>query len=97
MFFFFKLRTAYEMRISDWSSDVCSSDLPSQGGLRSSRPPASRLRNDFRLQAVESTPGRQGGGPMAARPIWRGQIRLALVSIPVEIYPATRRDRKRVV
>ena len=27
---------------------------------------------------------------MAARPIWRGQIRLALVSIPVELYPATR-------
>ncbi len=27
---------------------------------------------------------------MAARPIWRGQIRLALVSIPVEIYPATK-------
>src|SRR3546814_4764627 len=25
--FFFKLQTAYEMRISDWSSDVCSSDL----------------------------------------------------------------------
>src|SRR3546814_5454685 len=29
-FFFFKQKTAYEMRISDWSSDVCSSDL----GLR---------------------------------------------------------------
>src|SRR3546814_8920115 len=27
-FFFFKQMTAYEMRISDWSSDVCSSDLP---------------------------------------------------------------------
>src|SRR3546814_3941021 len=26
--FFFKQKTAYEMRISDWSSDVCSSDLP---------------------------------------------------------------------
>src|SRR3546814_3863065 len=26
-FFFFKQRTAYELRISDWSSDVCSSDL----------------------------------------------------------------------
>src|SRR3546814_5720350 len=26
-FFFFKQQTAYEMRISDWSSDVCSSDL----------------------------------------------------------------------
>src|SRR3546814_3123368 len=28
-FFFFKQKTAYEMRISDWSSDVCSSDLES--------------------------------------------------------------------
>src|SRR3546814_6485399 len=28
--FFFKQKTAYEMRISDWSSDVCSSDLQSQ-------------------------------------------------------------------
>src|SRR3546814_10701125 len=27
LFFFFKKKTAYEMRISDWSSDVCSSDL----------------------------------------------------------------------
>src|SRR3546814_2051214 len=27
MIFFFKQKTAYEMRISDWSSDVCSSDL----------------------------------------------------------------------
>src|SRR3546814_8726372 len=27
-FFFFKQKTAYDMRISDWSSDVCSSDLP---------------------------------------------------------------------
>src|SRR3546814_4219446 len=31
LFFFFKQKTAYEMRISDWSSDVCSSDL-SMGG-----------------------------------------------------------------
>src|SRR3546814_4995580 len=34
-FFFFKQKTAYEMRISDWSSDVCSSDLeaePARGG-----------------------------------------------------------------
>src|SRR3546814_2027821 len=28
IFFVFKQKTAYEMRISDWSSDVCSSDLP---------------------------------------------------------------------
>src|SRR3546814_7906201 len=32
IFFFFKQKTAYEMRISDWSSDVCSSDLA--GGVR---------------------------------------------------------------
>src|SRR3546814_5341240 len=32
--FFFKQKTAYEMRISDWSSDVCSSDLiPPEAGL----------------------------------------------------------------
>src|SRR3546814_7911957 len=30
-FFFFKQKTAYEMRISDWSSDVCSSDLGAAG------------------------------------------------------------------
>src|SRR3546814_2351003 len=30
-FFFFKQKTAYEMRISDWSSDVCSSDLRDDG------------------------------------------------------------------
>src|SRR3546814_7973363 len=37
-FFFFKQTTAYEMRISDWSSDVCSSDLfevnPFQGAIQ---------------------------------------------------------------
>src|SRR3546814_6048972 len=31
-FFFFKQKTAYEMRISDWSSDVCSSDLNQKFG-----------------------------------------------------------------
>src|SRR3546814_14521695 len=30
LFFFFKQKPAYEMRISDWSSDVCSSDLPAR-------------------------------------------------------------------
>src|SRR3546814_5754817 len=33
VFFFFKQKTAYEMRISDWSSDVCSSDLYYERGL----------------------------------------------------------------
>src|SRR3546814_3165217 len=34
LFFCFKQKTAYEMRISDWSSDVCSSDLPTQNQAR---------------------------------------------------------------
>src|SRR3546814_5344668 len=38
MFFFFKQKTAYEMRISDWSSDVCSSDLL-LASLREPEPP----------------------------------------------------------
>src|SRR3546814_8885343 len=39
-FFFFKQKTAYELRISDWSSDVCSSDLAGedQGGGCRDRP-----------------------------------------------------------
>src|SRR3546814_3050091 len=35
--FFFKQKTAYEMRISDWSSDVCSSDLQGDGALHQRR------------------------------------------------------------
>src|SRR3546814_10121666 len=33
LFFFFKQKTAYEMRVSDWSSDVCSSDLKAASQL----------------------------------------------------------------
>src|SRR3546814_8947865 len=38
--FFFKQKTAYEMRISDWSSDVCSSDLQGEHLGRAEVPPA---------------------------------------------------------
>src|SRR3546814_6070363 len=37
IFCFFKTKTAYEMRISDWSSDVCSSDLRAKHGIRRDR------------------------------------------------------------
>src|SRR3546814_5918149 len=37
-FFFFKQKTAYEMRISDWSSDVCSSDLDLKAYAEAPRP-----------------------------------------------------------
>src|SRR3546814_12142203 len=45
-FFFFKQKTAYEMRISDWSSDVCSSDLL--------RPVPVRSRILLRVRGVEA-------------------------------------------
>src|SRR3546814_15686376 len=49
-FFFFKQTTAYEMRISDWSSDVCSSDLRCRRACRHARRrgPVHRLRTDRR-------------------------------------------------
>src|SRR3546814_20365739 len=46
IFFFFKQKTAYEMRISDWSSDVCSSDLQhGQPGTFQSDGQAARIGN----------------------------------------------------
>src|SRR3546814_2461973 len=50
--FFFKQKTAYEMRISDWSSDVCSSDLPPAlraGGAPTARPPVHEQLRDRAL------------------------------------------------
>src|SRR3546814_6311531 len=44
-FFFFKQKTAYEMRISDWSSDVCSSDLRRQR-IADHRHPGQQQRPD---------------------------------------------------
>src|SRR3546814_3058530 len=61
-FFFFKQKTAYEMRISDWSSDVCSSDLGQRvhiagGGdeIGIGQPQAMLHRaGDHLLQAIEA-------------------------------------------
>src|SRR3546814_1350577 len=49
-FFFFKQKTAYEVRISDWSSDVCSSDLRSRTAFRTAYLTVD-LRPDLRLLA----------------------------------------------
>src|SRR3546814_18731421 len=48
-FFFFKQKTAYEMRISDWSSDVCSSDLT---GRKVPRPRCARSADRFASMAI---------------------------------------------
>src|SRR3546814_4910194 len=58
VFFFFKQKTAYEMRISDWSSDVCSSDLREHHGdiaLSQHLQPFANTRREQRM--VEKHPG----------------------------------------
>src|SRR3546814_18307624 len=68
MLFFFKQKTAYEMRISDWSSDVCSSDLAAadliafQAGKLSGR---RQLRRDDFLCRHRRRAGRGNGRPGA--------------------------------
>src|SRR3546814_179462 len=59
-FFFFKQKTAYEMRISDWSSDVCSSDL-----ARALASIILRIVISFRFkpQGLDGAPRGQGGAP----------------------------------
>src|SRR3546814_6662693 len=49
LFFFFKQKTAYEMRISDWSSDVCSSDLVGGGDAGEVAEAAGRILDHFRF------------------------------------------------
>src|SRR3546814_10352859 len=51
-FFFFKQKTAYEMRISDWSSDVCSSDL---------------LRSSLECRIADRSPYRTGAERRSVR------------------------------
>src|SRR3546814_2703089 len=62
-FFFFKQKTAYEMRISDWSSDVCSSDLLAGFGRIGGR---GRVVIDQRqaLRACRAIDGLSGGGDL---------------------------------
>src|SRR3546814_6641024 len=71
LFFFFKQKTAYEMRISDWSSDVCSSDLSTPATPLPACIPASRKRrHERRAVAAGGAPHRRL--PAAAPPPLRG-------------------------
>src|SRR3546814_878843 len=65
-FFFFKQKTAYEMRISDWSSDVCSSDLVSLPHREEDRhrPLPARFPPWRRIPAIPEYPA-SAGSPTA--------------------------------
>src|SRR3546814_7638833 len=79
MFFCFKQKTAYEMRISDWSSDVCSSDLevllrpPRLRAVRADHPPARVLPHPDRAAAARRQRGRNIHCRRPARA--RGRVR----------------------
>src|SRR3546814_11064194 len=70
VFFFFKQKTAYEMRISDWSSDVCSSDL--QGFRRQGR--ARRDGRERHLRPLRRPQGLYGARLCADRQGARGGV-----------------------
>src|SRR3546814_9745263 len=67
-FFFFKQKTAYEMRISDWSSDVCSSDLIEPHVVEYLKTPPSRALLERLIERAGITPRellREKGTPYA--------------------------------
>src|SRR3546814_7818260 len=70
-FFFFKQKTAYELRISDWSSDVCSSDL---------LPFLDRLRESFSARIAAGQHGMFRAAEAQLGNRCRSKIRLALRS-----------------
>src|SRR3546814_20467029 len=64
LIFFFKQKTAYDMRISDWSSDVCSSDLEAGRGRERPSSRAGRCQG----RTVEAETGTPGAVELGASP-----------------------------
>src|SRR3546814_2574942 len=76
LFFFFKQKTAYEMRISDWSSDVCSSDLGGEqlDHVLALRAPAGQCARGTELEVVGMGDDGQAGVPVLRHRFERGAI-----------------------
>src|SRR3546814_13050258 len=90
-FCFFKQKTAYEMRISDWSSDVCSSDLPSRRGFDKLSPSSGRTEikkgNYMKLDSTVSTVvtgGASGLGAATARALAAKGVKVATFDLQEE-------------
>src|SRR3546814_11257871 len=67
--FFFKQKTEYEMRISDWSSDVCSSDLTGRDVDRGRTGKGDRLGDVLGRQPAGQHPGQRPGRPCQNSPV----------------------------
>src|SRR3546814_9445905 len=93
--FLFKQRTADEMRISDWSSDVCSSDLPAfrleqaESRLAYSRRPETDLEVCSSLQSIEGFA--RGQGIWEKLPVASRKLQLeSMIALVDELYPTLR-------
>src|SRR3546814_17602527 len=72
IFFFFKQKTAYEMRISDWSSDVCSSDLNLPDGAQPQMGPVTTGLGEVVMYTVGyKNPDGKGAKKVAGQPGWQ--------------------------
>src|SRR3546814_17140632 len=90
--FFFKQKTAYELRISDWSSDVCSSDLADMHAARQREMAVVLARGiepvrAFELVRVEIARGVEGADPIAG-------LDLDPVPFEVALHLASRIDER---
>src|SRR3546814_2403670 len=93
--FFFKQKTAYEMRISDWSSDVCSSDLPAHryaldAARRTARGRGNRADRAWRIASADGAGALYDHARCAARPPRRSTELPAARSV---LFVAAARDR----
>src|SRR3546814_4946692 len=86
LFFFFKQKTAYELRISDWSSDVCSSDLVAHDvGAELRR--AVRVDGEELALLLEATLGAPHIGPVHEEPLVVGLGGLAVAGDGIGLLP----------
>src|SRR3546814_7248770 len=85
-FFFLKKKTAYELRISDWSSDVGSSDLKGKAGPPPTASPAASASAPMRWNGQTRSSARNGSPPSCAP---------AMITPPPAAGPTPRRARCR--
>src|SRR3546814_17914691 len=103
LFFFFKQKTAYELRISDWSSDVCSSDLAGGDQRVIGRKDHRHVRLAFRivpakLSTICASPSPCTTRPRRkiSRPVSRTRSTIASSGSPLRPAPTNCADRSRV-
>src|SRR3546814_8408039 len=92
MFFFFKQKPAYEMRISDWSSDGCSSDLPRRSSpVRTAWQSTASASSDVSSSIIAASRSSTNMIPKGAAQVYEQPI--AILPIVEEIGRSSCRER----